>query len=442
MGHDSAPPAWSEQFCSETQGAGRRCTGACTAHVRSGRLLALASMLSASAVAEASPHDPPSASSFAYTISHAVTPLPNAVIERTIDADGMPFEYGEDGDNFEHPPDKPADPRLGPPRALSRATVCATIVSVARTYQLPVPFFANLIWQESNFNPRDVSRAGAQGIAQFMPKTAVIYDLINPFESLHALNVAARFLRELHGRFGNLGLAAAAYNGGPTRVANWLAGRGALPAETRNYVVRITGRPAADWTAPDVASKPDMTLMPAKAPCARGQGSGGAAGQDRARHQVDDGAGRGHRAATAARAGGCRKAGCRYEGRRRQRSKAEGRPAPGRGSPKGHRQGASQSLPTKGPSRPTRQVSGKQAAARRWSASRMPTRSPTSRATRRIAERGRQVEGDREGHDAKELTPRRASLRPRASATASTPGSPSARAVASTASRAGCRLCC
>ena len=53
---------------------------------------------------------------------------------------------------------------------------------MAHTYRLPVPFFANLIWQESSFNPRDVSRAGALGIAQFMPKTAIGYGLINPFE--------------------------------------------------------------------------------------------------------------------------------------------------------------------------------------------------------------------------------------------------------------------
>lgn len=209
----------------------------------------------------------PSVTSFAYSLSHAVTPLPDEVIERTVDQDGTPFEY-DDGDSFEHPPEKPADPHLGPPRALSRNVVCATIASVARTYGLPIPFFTNLIWQESNFNPRDISRAGAQGIAQFMPKTAVDFDLINPFEPIHALNVAARFLRELHGQFGNLGLAAAAYNAGPRRVINWRAKRGALPGETRNYVLRITGRPADQWTASDAVQDPEMTLMPAKAPCA------------------------------------------------------------------------------------------------------------------------------------------------------------------------------
>jgi hypothetical protein len=101
-----------------------------------------------------------------------------------------------------------------------------------------------------------------------MPATAVEYGLINPFEPIHALNVAARFLTELHARFGNLGLAAAAYNAGPTRLNNWMAKRGGLPGETRNYVMRITGKPAVRWTEADVKSDPEATLMPAKAPCA------------------------------------------------------------------------------------------------------------------------------------------------------------------------------
>ena len=253
-----------------TQGAGRRSRGACAAHVTFGRLfgLVIIFIVSAPAALFASAYvPPPSATSFAYLVSHAVTPLSDAVIGRTVDPDGIPFEY-DAGDNFEHPPDKLVDPRVGAPRALSQNGVCTVIVSVARAYRLPIPFFANLIWQESNFNPRDISRAGAQGIAQFMPQTAVDYGLINPFEPIHAINVAARFLRELHGQFGNLGLAAAAYNAGPRRVINWMAKRGALPGETRNYVMRITGRPADRWTASDAASDPEMALMPAKAPCA------------------------------------------------------------------------------------------------------------------------------------------------------------------------------
>src|SRR5258708_1017808 len=68
-----------------------------------------------------------------------------------------------------------------------------------------------------------------------------------PFEPLQALYESARWLRELREQFGNLGLAAAAYNAGPRRVQDWLAGRGPLPGETRAYVRIITGRAAEEW---------------------------------------------------------------------------------------------------------------------------------------------------------------------------------------------------
>lgn len=112
---------------------------------------------------------------------------------------------------------------------------------------LPPDFFVRLIWQESNFDPNSVSPAGAQGIAQFMPGTARWRGLADPFEPLPALQESARWLRELRAQFGNLGLAAAAYNGGPRRVQDWLAGRGNLPGETRAYVRIITGKPAEEW---------------------------------------------------------------------------------------------------------------------------------------------------------------------------------------------------
>ena len=71
--------------------------------------------------------------------------------------------------------------------------------------------------------------------------TAAERGLLDPFDPVQALPKSAEFLRELRDQFGNLGLAAAAYNAGPQRVRDWLAGRRDLPAETRNYVQAITG---------------------------------------------------------------------------------------------------------------------------------------------------------------------------------------------------------
>jgi hypothetical protein len=137
---------------------------------------------------------------------------------------------------------------------LSRDDICQMIESAANGEALPFEFLARLIWQESKFNPQAVSPAGAQGIAQFMPRVANGRGLADPFEPSAALHESAEFLRELRDRFGNLGLAAAAYNAGPKRVKDWLAKRGALPRETRDYVHIITGYRPEKWvtSAPPV----------------------------------------------------------------------------------------------------------------------------------------------------------------------------------------------
>ena len=112
---------------------------------------------------------------------------------------------------------------------------------------MPVPFFANLIWQESRLRDDAVSRKGALGIAQFMPETAAETGLDNPFDPLKAIPASARFLRELRLEFGNLGFVAAAYNAGARRVIEWLQHRASLPSETRGYVARVTGLSVDAW---------------------------------------------------------------------------------------------------------------------------------------------------------------------------------------------------
>jgi hypothetical protein len=126
------------------------------------------------------------------------------------------------------------------------------IEAAAKANDLPLEFFARVIWQESHFQPDAVgplTRHGqrAQGIAQFMPGTASERRLLDPFDPVQALPKSAEFLSELRGQFGNLGLAAAAYNAGPRRVQEWLAGTGPMPQETRNYVTAITGSTVEEW---------------------------------------------------------------------------------------------------------------------------------------------------------------------------------------------------
>ncbi|WP_128564695.1 lytic transglycosylase domain-containing protein [Methylobacterium crusticola] len=148
-------------------------------------------------------------------------------------------------------PAPPAAPPSGPEsrEETVEQALCRLIEGAAKARGLPVAFLTRLIWRESSFRPSVVSRAGAQGVAQFMPGTAQERGLADPFDPEQAIPAAARFLIELRARFGNLGLAAAAYNGGPGRVSSWLSGSGGLPAETRAYVAAITGRTADDWAA-------------------------------------------------------------------------------------------------------------------------------------------------------------------------------------------------
>jgi hypothetical protein len=137
--------------------------------------------------------------------------------------------------------------------------LCRMIEGAAATHRIPVDFFTRLIWQESSFRPGVSSRVGAQGVAQFMPGTAAERGLADPYDPEQAIPKSAELLSELRSRFGNLGLAAAAYNGGPARVEAWLAGRGGLPGETRGYVSIITGRTADDWASDARGERGDAT---------------------------------------------------------------------------------------------------------------------------------------------------------------------------------------
>jgi soluble lytic murein transglycosylase-like protein len=152
----------------------------------------------------------------------------------------------------------------------TRAEICETLTGAAHSNDLPAPFFIRLLYQESSFRPGTVSGAGAEGIAQFMPETSADRGLDNPYDPVQAIAAAARLLRDLVQRFGNLGLAAAAYNAGPKRIQDWLAKKGHLPQETKDYVKSITGRPAENWTAAENGS-PAIKVQ-RDAPCQQAAG--------------------------------------------------------------------------------------------------------------------------------------------------------------------------
>ena len=177
-----------------------------------------------------------------------------AIAEEPTISPGDPTLFGED------PADRVVTSKVTtfrvPPEVdrTLRESICLMVEAAARANHLPAEFFARVIWQESRFQADAIgpmTRRGqrAQGIAQFMPGTAAARQLLDPFDPVQALPKSAEYLQELRGQFGNLGLAAAAYNAGPQRVRDWLSGTRTLPTETRNYVYAVTGMSVESWAA-------------------------------------------------------------------------------------------------------------------------------------------------------------------------------------------------
>jgi hypothetical protein len=118
--------------------------------------------------------------------------------------------------------------------------------TAGQKYGFDPGFLARQGYAESGFNPNAVSPAGARGISQFMPATAQDYG-IDPSDPEQSIDAQGRYLANSREQFGdNEAILLASYNWGPGNVEKWLE-RGAdpsrMPAETRDYIEKVTGRP-------------------------------------------------------------------------------------------------------------------------------------------------------------------------------------------------------
>ena len=117
----------------------------------------------------------------------------------------------------------------------------AIVETAAKYHGVDVALVHAVITAESGYNPRAVSRAGAQGIMQLMPDTARRFGVQNSFDASQNIHGGVKYLRELLTMFnGNRELALAAYNAGENAVIR--AGNRIPPyAETVHYVPKVLG---------------------------------------------------------------------------------------------------------------------------------------------------------------------------------------------------------
>lgn len=169
-----------------------------------------------------------------------------ADIYRCVDADGsLHFSNAPTSSCFKRiikvekvEPARPGGPArvgkpVGSPAAVARYE--GLIAEVAARHSVEPALVKAVIRAESNFDPRAVSRKGAQGLMQLMPETAARYGVRDPFEPAANVEAGVRHLKTLLVEYGELELALAAYNAGEQAVERF--GRRVPPyAETQAYI--------------------------------------------------------------------------------------------------------------------------------------------------------------------------------------------------------------
>lgn len=139
------------------------------------------------------------------------------------------------------PPPQAVAPAPANPKAdakLSPVDLRQMLAEAGQQHNLDIDLLASVVKAESNGNARAVSRAGARGLMQLMPKTATQEGVSDSFRPDQNVRGGSAYLDELLVRYhDNLALALAAYNAGPAAVDKY---HGIPPYhETRAYVARV-----------------------------------------------------------------------------------------------------------------------------------------------------------------------------------------------------------
>jgi len=120
----------------------------------------------------------------------------------------------------------------------TEASLQPIILQAADRYQVDPALIKAIIMAESSYNPRAISRRGARGLMQLMPKTAEALGVGDSFDPEHNINAGVRYFRKLLNRFdGDIKLALAAYNAGSRKVRKY---QGVPPFKaTHSYIRKV-----------------------------------------------------------------------------------------------------------------------------------------------------------------------------------------------------------
>lgn len=123
-------------------------------------------------------------------------------------------------------------------------SIDSAIKTAAQKYNVDPEFIKAIIKQESDFDPKSVSSAGAMGLMQLMPENCKDYGVSNPYDINQNIDAGTRQLKDYLNMYSNnKEMALAAYNAGPTRMRRRgitdTSQFGKLPNETQNYVKKV-----------------------------------------------------------------------------------------------------------------------------------------------------------------------------------------------------------
>lgn len=168
----------------------------------------------------------------------ALPPAASADVYRYVDDAGViHFTNHPVDERFEPVRVTPAGSRRGPRRAPRVARYDSLISRLGQEHSVEPALVKAVIAAESNFDPKAVSRKGAQGLMQLMPGTARLLGVEDAFEPEQNVSGGTRYLRKMLTRYGDMTRALAAYNAGPEAVDRY---RGVPPyPETQDYVDRV-----------------------------------------------------------------------------------------------------------------------------------------------------------------------------------------------------------